>query len=258
MSKRNHVPRSQPLPPFGYWEYYRELDFLNPTSPETLLDVGRACGLNSASRVLDVGCGKGTVAILWVREFGCRVVGVDDLPRMIVESRRRAADAGIQDRTVFRIMDASDIDAQFQEPFDVVCSFGSMFIWGYQEGLQRLSRLVSPGGSLAFSDLIFTEASVDPQFLRKAGYAHDEYPTMSQLRDHIELMGWDITNIWEAAAREWQYYLDGTTRALTWYNSLHPGIINPFVESEKEWVDCIRETGDRWVRFVHVVARERR
>jgi cyclopropane fatty-acyl-phospholipid synthase-like methyltransferase len=258
MSQRNDVSAPQPLPPFGYWEYYQELDYLNPTSPETLLDIGRTCGLNSSSRVLDVGSGKGTVAILWAKEFGCRIVGVDDLPRMVIESRRRAAEAGLQDLTVFRDMDASDIDTQFREPFDLVCSFGSMFIWGYQEGLQRLTRLVSPGGCLAFSDLFFSDQKIDPDFLRRAGYISDEYPTILQMRDHLNMLGWETVKTWEATASEWRYYLDGTTRALTWYNSLHPGIINPFVESEKEWVECIRETGNKWVRFIHIVAKERR
>ena len=189
MSTHNDISTPRPLPPFGYWEYYQELDFLNPTSPETLADIGRTCRLDSSSRVLDVGCGKGTVAILWVKEFGCRVVGVDDLPRMIVESRRRVANAELQNRIIFRTMDASDIDTQFREPFDLVCSFGSMFIWGYQEGLKRLSRLVTPGGCLAFSDLVFTDQNVDPNFLQRAGYTRDEYPTMLQLQNHIEILG---------------------------------------------------------------------
>jgi cyclopropane fatty-acyl-phospholipid synthase-like methyltransferase len=258
MSERKDIPTPKPLPPFGYWEYYQELDYLNPTSPETLLNIGKTCGLNSSSRVLDVGSGKGTVAILWAQEFGCPVVGVDDLPRMVIESRRRAAEAGLQDRIVFRNMDASDIDTQFREPFDLVCSFGSMFIWGYQEGLQRLIHLITPGGYLVFSDLVFTDRNIDPEFLRRAGYTRDEYPTMLELHDHLNILGWEAIKTWEATPKEWQYYLDGTTRALKWYNNLHPGIINPFVESEKEWVACIRETGDKWVRFVHVVAKERR
>jgi len=258
MPQHDDMPTPRPLPPFGYWEYYQELEFLNPTSPETLLKIGHACRLNKSSCVLDVGSGKGTVAILWAQEFGCHVIGVDNLPRMIVEARRRVAQAGLSDRIVFRNLDATDIDAQITDSSDLVCSFGSLFIWGFRQGLQRLINLVAPGGFLAVSDLFFLSQNIDPEFLRRAGYTQDEYPTLAELQECLNILNWEIVKTWEASPKEWQHYLDGTTRALNWYNDLHPGIMNPFVESEKEWAACIKEAGDKWIRFVHAVARERR
>ena len=258
MARRKSIPSQRSLPQFGYWEYYRELDFLNPTSSEILLDIGRACGLDLSSRVLDVGSGKGTVAILWAQEFGCHVVGVDNLPRMVLDARNRALECELNTRVMFRIMNGSDIDSSFGQSFDVVCCFGSLLIWGMEEGLQRLVRLVAPGGMLAFSDLVFTEQPVDPQFLRRAGYSPDEFPTLDQLRQILHMIGWEIVQIWEAGDEEWQYYLEGTGKALEWYNSMHPGIVNPFVEAEKEWAASLKETNRQWIQFVHVVARERR
>jgi len=210
MARRKSIPSQRPLPPFGYWEYYHELDFLNPTSSEILLDIGRTCGLDRSSRVLDVGSGKGTVAILWAQEFDCRVVGVDNLPRMVLEARRRAAECEVNDQVMFRTMDGSDIDSAFRQPFDVVCCFGSLFIWGMEEGLQRLVRLVTPGGVLAFSDLVFAKQPVDPQFLRRAGYSPNEFPTLDQLHQILDVIGWEIVQIWDAGDDEWQYYLEGT------------------------------------------------
>jgi cyclopropane fatty-acyl-phospholipid synthase-like methyltransferase len=258
MAQHKPTITTKSLPPFGYWEYYQELDILNPTSPETLLDIARTCQVNASSRILDVGSGKGTIALLWAKEFGCRVIGVDNLPRMILESRKKATELGLNDRVMFRIMDAGDIDTQFRESFDVVSCFGSMFIWGFQQGLQRLNRLISPGGSLVFSDAFFTDNNVDENFLKRTGYRKDEYPTISQMQEFLNIMGWEIIQTWVANDREWQHYLNGTSKALNWYNKLHPGIVNPFVESEKEWAACLKETNRKWIQFIHVVAKERR
>jgi SAM-dependent methyltransferase len=248
---------SRPLPPFGYWEYYRELDFLNPTSAEILLKVGRACGISHSTRILDVGSGKGSLAILWAREFGCRVIGVDALPQMVREARRRSAKEHLSDRLVFRQLDALDIDQQLRERFDVVACLGSMFIWGYKEGLQRLLRLVASGGALAYGDIIYTAKPVDSAFLRQAGYEPEEFATEDELHGILSVLGWGIQSMWVSGDREWQHYLQGTGKALDWYNHLHPGIVNPFVEAEREWANSLKNTNRKWVRFIHAVVREK-
>jgi len=39
---------------------------------------------------------------------------------------------------------------------------------------------------------------------------------------------------------------------------MHPGIVNPFVEAEREWASSLIETNRQWIQFIHAVARERR
>ena len=248
------------LPPrtFGYWEYYRELDYLNPTSADILLQIGRATGLNPNSRVLDVGSGKGTVAILWAEHFGCPVLGVDNLPEMTNESRHRAANSTAADLVEFRTLNATTIDRNITEHFDVVSCMGAMFIWGFLEGLQRLTRLVATGGSLIYADVVYTEYPVDPDFLKHSGYLQDEFPTLSQLQEYLHILGWEIIKIWEAGDQEWRRYLEGTGKALQWYNKLHPFNDNPFVKAEQEWMNSLEQTNRKWIRFIHAVIKERR
>ncbi len=249
---------SPSLHTFGYWEYYRELEYLNPTSPEILLQVGRDLGLNSNSRVLDVGSGKGTVAILWAQHFGCRVLGVDNLPEMIDESQRRAAESAVADLVEFHSLNAAIIDRNITEHFDVVSCMGAMFIWGFRVGLQRLVRLVAPGGSLVYADIVYTEYPVDPDFLGRSGYLQDEFPTLPQLQEYLHILGWEINEIREAGEEEWRRYLEGTRKALKWYNNLHPFNDNPFVKAEEEWTRSLEETNRKWIRFIHAVIKGRR
>src|SRR5947207_507755 len=52
-------------------------DSFHPGGLQLTRQLGRMLGLNPASRVLDVACGKGTTAIFLAKEFGCGVLGID-------------------------------------------------------------------------------------------------------------------------------------------------------------------------------------
>ena len=44
------------------------LAIMNPTTPEKVLLAGQAAGLREGSRVVEIGCGNGTILALWGRE----------------------------------------------------------------------------------------------------------------------------------------------------------------------------------------------
>ncbi len=59
-------------------------------------------GAGSGSRILDLGCGKGAVAIAMARALGCRVTGIDACAPFIEKARERASALGAADRGRFR------------------------------------------------------------------------------------------------------------------------------------------------------------
>ena len=63
--------------------------------PEELGDaLARELGLDGSGRLLDVGCGPGSLTLLLAPRFG-HAVGMDADPQMLAEGRRRAAATGI-------------------------------------------------------------------------------------------------------------------------------------------------------------------
>jgi 2-polyprenyl-3-methyl-5-hydroxy-6-metoxy-1,4-benzoquinol methylase len=46
--------------------------------------------VNNNSRILDLGCGKGSISVSLAREFACQVLGIDAMPEFIEEARYRA------------------------------------------------------------------------------------------------------------------------------------------------------------------------
>ena len=112
----------------------------------------REARIGPGQRVLDIGSGVGDVAMLAARLVGPsgRVVGIERDPKSIAKARARVAEAGL-DNVSFTQSDVSEIPDG--EPFDAaVGRFILMFLPDPVATLRSLSRLVRPGGVLAFHE----------------------------------------------------------------------------------------------------------
>jgi cyclopropane-fatty-acyl-phospholipid synthase len=104
--------------------------------------------LQKGERVLDVGCGWGSFAIYAAREYGVSVTGITLSEPQAELARRRAAEAGVDDRVDIRVMDYRELAG---EPYDAIASIGMVEHVGanrIDEYAQTLARLLRPGGRL--------------------------------------------------------------------------------------------------------------
>ncbi|KJK38422.1 cyclopropane-fatty-acyl-phospholipid synthase [Streptomyces variegatus] len=110
--------------------------------------VCRKLGLEPGRRLLDVGCGWGSMAIHAAREHGVSVVGVTLSQEQAAYARKRVADEGLTDKVEIRVQDYRDVrDA----PYDAVSSIGMAEHVGAEQYLEYaadLYGLLKPGGRL--------------------------------------------------------------------------------------------------------------
>ncbi len=106
-----------------------------------------AAGLDGAERVLDVGCGSGTLLEAAVAA-GAGAVGVDISPAMVEAARRRVPGATVVEADA----EVADLPALAPGPrFDrVVSRFGVMFFSGPEAAFANIRSAAAPGGRLAF------------------------------------------------------------------------------------------------------------
>jgi cyclopropane-fatty-acyl-phospholipid synthase len=110
--------------------------------------VCRKLGLRPGLRLLDVGCGWGSLAIHAAREHGVNVVGVTLSQEQAAYARKRVADEGLTDKVEIRVQDYRDVH---DGPYDAVSSIGMAEHVGaerYLEYADDLYKLLKPGGRL--------------------------------------------------------------------------------------------------------------
>ena len=99
--------------------------------------------------VLDVGTGTAAVAIELARRTGCRVVGIDQSPEMLVAGRARVEAAGLKERV--RLVEGRAEELPFAEgSFDALTfTYLLRYVADPAATLSELGRVVRAGGTMA-------------------------------------------------------------------------------------------------------------
>ena len=198
--------------------------------------ICRKLGLDRqpGARLLDVGCGWGSMAIHAARHHGARVVGVTLSREQVDEARRRVAEAGLGDQVEIRLQDYRDLGG---EAFDAISSIGmfehvgSRRMTRYFETLHGLltptGRLLNhaiskPGGSVlgrrtfvgryVFPDGELLDVAEVVRAMQRAGF---EVRDVESLREHysrtLHLWVANLEHHWDEAVG-----LVGPSRANIW------------------------------------------
>ncbi len=113
--------------------------------------LAEAVDLHPGQRVLDVACGNGNASLAAARRF-CEVVGIDYVPMLLDEGRKRARAEGLA--VDFREGDAEDLPFE-DASFDAVLStLGVMFAPDQDKAAQELLRVCKPGGTIGMANWV--------------------------------------------------------------------------------------------------------
>lgn len=113
-----------------------------------------AARIPAGSRVLEIGCGTGELAIL-LAERGCTVEGFDANPEMVREARRRLGEAGLDAGVALRVMAVEGMDRLPGDAFDAVVATLVLSELSDDErsyALEQATRALGTGGELIVAD----------------------------------------------------------------------------------------------------------
>ena len=121
-------------------------DTLEVAQTRKLETICRKLRLRARDRLLDIGCGWGTLVLHAAREHGARAVGVTLSQPQAELARERIRAAGLSDRCEIRVADYREVD---DGPYDKVSSVGMYEHVGRAqlgEYAGRVTRLLREGG----------------------------------------------------------------------------------------------------------------
>ena len=103
--------------------YFRRPDMtLEEAQAAKMAHIGGKLLLRPGMRVLDIGCGFGTLALALARDHGVEVTGITLSEVQLDEAQRRAREAGLDGQVSFRLQDYRTVT----ESYDRVVSVGMM------------------------------------------------------------------------------------------------------------------------------------
>jgi ubiquinone/menaquinone biosynthesis C-methylase UbiE len=138
---------------FGLWEN-GNTDYV--TAAENLVQrMGTLAGLNETSKLLDVGTGMGTQDIYLLQNFSPLFIeGLDVTWKHIEHGRRRAREAGVEDRLRFHHGTATEIPFPDNSFTHVVSIEAPQHFDTREKFLREAHRVLQPGGVIALADFI--------------------------------------------------------------------------------------------------------
>lgn len=168
--------------------------------PEAILGLLRdAAGLAAPARVLDLGCGKGPVAVVLARQLGLRVDGVDLFPPFLEEARAAAAAAGVAELCRFEIGDLRGA-ARRRRGYDavVLAGLGAGLFGGFAGCVEALRACVRDDGWMVVDDGFLAH----PGAAREPGYEYyrGRRETLYELTAHGDRLAGEV--VIEAAELE--------------------------------------------------------
>ncbi len=160
--------------------------------------IVRKLDLQPGQRMLDVGCGWGTLAMHAAASRGATVVGVTLSAEQAKLARQRVAEAGLASSVEIRVQDYRDIA---DGPFDAITSVGMAEHVGQEQFsvyAQQLFRLLRPGGRLLNHQITRPPTPVGrsrPTFISSYVFPDGELLPLGTVVDLLEGAGFEARDV---------------------------------------------------------------
>ena len=227
----------------GYFK--NENDSLETAQNNKIQHIIKKLNLKPNQKVLDIGCGWGSLAIDIAKSTQCEVTGITLSENQFNYCKKKAKELNLENQITFKLMDYRELN----EKFDRIVSVGMFEHVGrkfYKKFFKQVEKLLSHDGV----SLIHTIGSVNPprdphpwitKYIFPGGYT----PSLSEVTGPIEKAGLVVSDIevlrmhyahtlrhWknnclvnkkkiidmfdEKFFRMWEFYLAGCEAAFKW------------------------------------------
>jgi cyclopropane-fatty-acyl-phospholipid synthase len=164
-------------------------DTLEAAQARRLERIVELLDLRPGQRVLEIGCGWGTLAATLARR-GARVTGVTLSTEQLAFARERAAQWGVADRCELRLQDYRDVQGRFDRivSIEMIEAVGEAWWPVY---FQTLHDRLAPGGTAVLQAITIDERHFEryrasPDFIQRCIFPGGMLPTVERMAQHAD------------------------------------------------------------------------
>ncbi|SFE42205.1 27-O-demethylrifamycin SV methyltransferase [Actinopolyspora alba] len=173
---------------YGYWEDEDDQSSFGEATDRMTEEVIRRLDPSPGQRILDLGCGTGSPALLLGRKHEVDVVGISISPHQISIATEQAREAGLDDRVRYEVADAMHLPYP-DDSFDGVMALESMVHMPDKvHALREIVRVLRPGGRVSIADPTVHEASTQERYNSSETSSAEGMYIMSRTDEYDELL----------------------------------------------------------------------
>jgi cyclopropane-fatty-acyl-phospholipid synthase len=190
-------------------------DTLEQAQEHKLEAICKKLALRPGERLLDIGCGWGSLLVHAVEHHGVRGVGVTLSEAQAELARSRVREAGLSDEIEIRIADYRQLA---DGPYDKVASIGMYEHVGlaqYRAYAHKVRSLLKPGGLFLNDGVarLYSAFSRRPSFINRYVFPDGELHPLSALIASVEQAGMEPRQV-----QSWREHYEQTLRC--WHRNL--------------------------------------
>ncbi|MFD2414969.1 SAM-dependent methyltransferase [Amycolatopsis pigmentata] len=213
---------------------------LDDAQTEKLHFIAKLLDVRSGSRLLDIGCGWGSLSLFMAEEYGCRVTGVTPSRAQADHIRKCASTIGVEGRIDVIVGPFSEVPIEVG--FDAVTMVGSINHMPNQDDvLAKVHGLMHDEARLYLSESCFRSASKYKEFARRPGtlqvtegiFGFAEMHPLSTLVRVVEDTGLSLTGVTDLT---WHFkrtvndWIERAVRERQAIEDIVPGMSEPLLE----------------------------
>jgi cyclopropane fatty-acyl-phospholipid synthase-like methyltransferase len=193
-------------------------DIQNPLSPEKLKRVVDYLRLQDGEKLVDVGCGKGSLLLQATSEHQIEAVGLELNPTFTAASRQALAER--RPAGGVRIIEGPALDfTEAPGAFDVAACIGATFaLGGFEPSLDWLAAAVKPGGRIAVGEP-FMLGALSPE-ARQRWPEYDR--SLPDIATALRMRTLELTGIVASSQDDWDHYESQHWRASAAWRRANP------------------------------------
>ena len=175
--------------------FKNENDSLEDAQNNKIQHIIKKLNIKKNQKILDIGCGWGSLAIDIAKSTNCEVTGITLSENQYAYCVKKAKELSLENQVTFKLMDYRELD----DKFDRIVSVGMFEHVGrkfYKKFFKQVEKLLTDGGI----SLVHTIGSVNPprdphpwvtKYIFPGGYT----PSLSEVTTPIEKAGLIVSDI---------------------------------------------------------------